>query len=260
MNDHYKTLGVSRDASQDEIKRAFRRLASQHHPDKGGDTRKFQEVQAAYDILGDADKRAEYDNPRPQFGFHNFGGPGVNINDLFGMFGQGFGGFGNHPRRSHVRMNLSVTLRDVAEGGHRTVAVSSSQGQSTIEIAIPLGINDGDNVHYEKLAPGGQDLVICYRVRPDSVWHRDGLNLTRSHWVPVWDLILGADITVETILGHQVTISIPPRTQPGTLMRVRSQGLRDQRGNQGDMMIRVVAAIPQNIAPELLDAIQKHRG
>ena len=144
MSDHYATLGVPRTATPDEIKRAFRRLASQHHPDKGGDTRKFQEIQAAYDTLGDAVKRADYDNPRPQFsGFP--GGAQFNMNDIFGqMFGQGFGQQRRQP--NFVRMTLWIRLHDVAQGGNRPVAIGTAQGQQTIEVEIPLGINDGDSV------------------------------------------------------------------------------------------------------------------
>lgn len=138
--DHYTTLGVPKTATAAEIKQAFRKLASQHHPDKGGDTAKFQAIQAAYAVLGDEQKRAEYDNPSPQFGgFGGFGG-GPQFNDIFSqMFGQGgFGGFGQqHPRRNHVRMTLYITLLDVAQGGKKTVAVGTSQGQSTVEIDVP---------------------------------------------------------------------------------------------------------------------------
>ena len=262
MIDHYTTLGVARDASPEDIKRAYRRLASQHHPDKGGDTKKFQEVQTAYDTLSDPAKRAAYDNPARPFEFPDFGGgnpSGVNIHDLFGMFGQGFGTFQHHPRRTHVRMNLVISLRDVAEGGRRTVSVSSSQGQSTIEITIPPGINDNDNVHYDGLAPGGQDLVVCFRIRTDPTWSRNALDLTRTLNISVWDLILGKDVNVQNILGHQLTISIPPRSQPGTLLRVRGQGLRDQRGSVGDMFLRLQATIPQQISAEIIEAIQKNR-
>ena len=92
MKNYYQILGVEKSATADDIKRAFRRLASQHHPDKGGDTVKFQEVQEAYGVLGDDAKRAEYDNPRPQFSGFPGGGGGFNMHDMFGqMFGQQFG-------------------------------------------------------------------------------------------------------------------------------------------------------------------------
>ena len=257
MSDHYATLGVPRTATPDEIKRAFRKLASQHHPDKGGNTQKFQEIQAAYDTLGDAVKRAEYDNPRPQFsGFP--GGAQFNMNDIFGqMFGQGFGQQRRHP--NFVRMTLWIRLHDVAQGGNRPVAVGTAQGQQTIEVEIPLGINDGDSVQYQGLAPGGQDLVIQYRIHPDPQWQRDGLNMICERSVSIWDMILGADITVRTITGTELVTGIPARTQPRTMLRLRGQGLRDRSGNQGDLLVRVMPEVPADIRPELLEAIEKYR-
>ena len=258
MSDHYATLGVSKTATPDEIKRAFRKLASQHHPDKGGDTAKFQSIQAAYDTLGDTAKRADYDNPRPQFsGFP--GGAQFNMNDIFGqMFGQGFG----QQRRQQpqfVRMTLWIRLHDVAQGGTRPVAVGTPQGQSTIEVEIPLGINDGDNVQYQGLAPGGGDLVIQFRVHPDNTWQRNGLDLVTDVTADIWSMILGSDITVHTLTGSQLTTVMPAGTQPRTLIRLRGHGLRDRSGNQGDLMIRVMPTIPTTIRPELLEAIEKYR-
>ena len=259
MTDHYAALGVPRTATAAEIKQAFRKLASQHHPDKGGDTAKFQAIQAAYAVLGDEQKRAEYDNPQPQFGgFGGFGG-GPQFNDIFSqMFGGA--GFGQqHPRRNHVRMTLYISLLDVAHGGKKAVAVATSQGQSTVELDVPLGLNDGDNIQYGGLAPGGQDLVITFRIRPEPAWHRDGLNLTVDHSISVWDLILGTDITVNNILGHSLTVRVPPRCQANAVLRLRSQGLRDRRGAQGDMFVKLNARIPATLAPELVEAIEKYR-
>lgn len=267
MTDYYATLGVSRTASADEIKRAFRKLASQHHPDKGGDTQKFQAIQEAYATLGDEQKRAEYDNPRPQFsGFHGQPG-GVNINEIFGqMFGSGFGhphfgqGFAQqHPRRSHVRMTLWITLLDVATGGKRTVSLGTQQGVSAVEIDIPLGINDGDNVQYEGIGPGGADLVVQFRISPDRNWHREGLNLTMEARVDIWTLILGGEITVNTLAGKILTAVIPSRTQPGTNLRLKGQGLQNRSGGIGDIFVRLQAVLPTNIAPEIIAAITDHR-
>ena len=260
MTDYYAALGVPRTATADDIKRAFRRLASQHHPDKGGDTQKFQAIQEAYATLSDAQKRAEYDNPRPQFsGFQGHPG-GVNINDIFGqMFGQGFAQQHQHPRRSHVRMTLWISLLDVATGGKRTVSLGTQAGVSAVEIEIPLGINDGDNVQYEGIGPGSSDLVVQFKITPDRKWQRDGLNLAQEVRIDIWDLILGGDLTIDTLTGKTLSTRVPARTQPGTVLRLKSQGLRDRAGQTGDIMIRVQAQIPDDIPVEIIDAIQKHQ-
>jgi DnaJ-class molecular chaperone len=259
MPDHYATLGVARNASQDEIKKAFRKLASKNHPDKGGDTQKFQEIQAAYDTLGDAAKRAQYDNPAPQFSGMP-GGTQFNMGDIFAQMFGGHPGFAQqHPRRNHMRMSLWITLKDVLTGGHRQVAVGSMQGQSTIEIDIPQGINDGDMVQYGGLAPGGQDLVIEFRIHPHPQFRRDGLNLTVEYKCSVWDMILGGDTEIGNLDGSQLVVSIPPLTDNGTTLRLRGRGLQDRKGATGDLFVRLNAVLPKSISPELVTAIQQHR-
>lgn len=267
MTDHYTTLGVARDASADEIKRAFRKLASQHHPDKGGDTKKFQEIQAAYDVLGDAGKRAQYDNPASQFGnfgsapggFHFNFGPGGDFNDIFrNIFGQGFSHSARRPQ-PFVRMSLWIRLTDVITGGRRPVAVNTGTGSNTIEIDIPRGVNDGDSVQYQGLAPGGADLVVQFRVHPDPRWQRSGLDLTTEQDVSVWDMILGGDCTVTTIQGDQIVIQLPPGCQNRTMMRVRGRGIPSQQGQIGDLYVRINPQIPTNIDPDLRAAIEKWR-
>jgi DnaJ-class molecular chaperone len=257
VKNYYQILGVEKSATADDIKRAFRRLASQHHPDKGGDTVKFQEIQEAYSVLGDDAKRAEYDNPRPQFsGFP--GGGGFNMNDIFGqMFGQQFGQ--HQPRRSHVRMTVWISLLEVAQGGSRAVNVSTTTGTSTVAIEVPQGIDDGDQVQYGGVAPGGMDLVVQFRVHPNAQWRREGLNLHTDHKISIWDMILGADVEVQNLLGHNLVVRVPPGTQPGTVMRLRGHGIQDRHGQRGDLMIRMQAQIPKTIAPEIVAAIQQHR-
>ena len=261
MTDLYAALGVPKTATADDIKRAFRKLASQHHPDKGGDTQKFQAIQQAYATLGDEQKRAEYDNPRPQFsGFQGHPG-GVNINEIFGqMFGQGgmhFGqGFAQQARRNHVRMTLWISLLDVATGGKRTISLGTQQGTSTVEIDVPQGIMDGDNVQYEGIGPSGADLVIQFRVHPNSQWQRQDLNLITERTIDLWDLILGAELEIQTITGRNLAAKIPPKTQPGTSLRLKGQGLTNRNGQTGDMFIRIQVQIPDVIAPEIIAAIQ----
>ena len=260
MTDHYATLGVARSASADEIKRAYRKLASQHHPDKGGDVKKFQEIEQAYRVLSDPQQRQAYDNPSP---FGNFGNQGADgfapfdFDTIFDIFGTRF----NHQQRrpKHVRMSLWISLSDVASGGLRTVSVGTHAGTQAVEIEIPLGINDGDSVQYPGLAPGGLDLVITYRVHPNPIWQRQGLNLSTEQSISMWDCILGGEINVRDLLNNQLNLTIPPNTQPGTVMRLRNRGLRDRSDKTGDMFIRIQAHLPENISPEILDTIAKNR-
>jgi curved DNA-binding protein len=261
MTDHYQTLGVARTATADEIKRAYRKLASQHHPDRGGDTKKFQEIQAAYDVIGDDAKRRAYDNPPQQFsGFGD--GVHVNINDIFGsMFGgqNPFFGQGFQQRRqpSHVRISIWINLADVARGGRRTVAIGTPQGNQTIEIDIPPGVDDGDNVMYQGLAPNGHDLVVQYRIHPQAGWRREGLTMHTETAVSIWTLILGGTVEVRTVTGESLVVSVPSRCQPGTVLRLRNKGLHNQQGQAGDLMVKLQAQIPAQIEPEILDAIAR---
>jgi curved DNA-binding protein len=254
---YYDVLGVEKTATADKIKQAYRRLASQHHPDKGGDTKKFQEIEEAYRTLGDADRRAQYDNPSP-FGGQSTGGAWqqsgapFNFDDIFQMFGARF-----NPPRGHARMSLWITLQDVAKPGTRLVSVGTAAGTQAIEIEIPNGISDGDNVQYQGLAPGGQDLVVTFRIRPDPNWQRQDCNLVTGLTVSVWQLIAGAEVPVSDIRGNQLMLTIPPMTQPGVLLRIRARGLPDRSGQNGDMLVRVAAQLPAKISPELMAAVQQ---
>lgn len=260
MSDYYSTLGVGRDASADEIKQAYRRLAREHHPDRGGNTAKFQELQAAYDTLSNPQKRAEYDRPS-HFGHSNQGfHTNFDFSDIFStMFGQGFAGHQGRQRAGHVRLTLWINLYDVAVGGSRTVNLGTQSGTSTVAIEIPVGINDGDNVQYAGIGPGGSDLVVQFRVHPHQYWERHGLNLIIDQKVPLWDLLLGGSLKLTSITNAELEASIPAGTQPGTLLRLRGQGLRDRNGQQGDVFVRVATYLPTQIAPEILDAIRTHR-
>jgi DnaJ-class molecular chaperone len=256
MSDYYATLGVTRDASADDIKRAYRKLASQHHPDKGGDTKKFQEIQAAYETLGDEHKRAAYNNPQPHMPFG--GGPqfnqNFNFNEIFNMFGASF----QQPQqRSHARMTLWIRIQDVATPGPRTVTMGTQTGTHNIEIHIPNGIEDGDNVQFSGLGPDRQDLVITFRIHPDANWQRNGHNIVTETHCSFWKFIAGGDVAMLDIRGNRIAITVPPNTQPGSLLRARGRGLPDRNGNLGDMLVRVQARLPDRISPELLASIQQ---
>lgn len=252
MKDHYATLGVSRGASDAEIKRAYRRLASQNHPDKGGDTARFQEIEEAYRVLSDPSARSEYDNPRPQA---HFGSAGFNLDEIFNMFGTRFQ---QHARQPTANLQLWITLQDLASPGPRVIAVSSPYGQSQIEIQIPAGIRDGDSVRYPRVAPGQQDLVITYRVRPDPAWQRDNNHVITERIIDVWQAMLGAQVRVPTLRNTEIELAVPAMTQPGTMLRVRGHGLSGRNGAAtGDMLVRVVVRLPDSVPESVLAEIKR---
>jgi len=151
---------------------------------------------------------------------------------------------------------LKLALQDVAKGGNRTVSVGTQHGTSNIEIEIPLGINDGDNVQYAGIGPGGTDLIINYRIHPNPKWQRSGLTVVTEHTVSIWDCLAGCDAEVADLLGTQYTVNIPPLTPPGSLMRLKDKGLRNRQGKSGDLLIRVQAKMPSTISEELLTLIK----
>ena len=134
--------------------------------------------------------------------------------------------------------------------------MGTQTGTHNIEITVPQGIQDGDNVQFSGLGPGGQDLVITFRIHPDHTWQRNGNNVTTEHSASIWKLIAGGTITMLDIRGNRIELSIPAQTQPNSLLRARGRGLPDRSGNLGDMLVRIQAEIPRKIPEELLAAIQ----
>lgn len=276
MTDHYATLGVTKSATQDEIKKAFRKLASQHHPDKGGDTKKFQEIQAAYDTLGDPEKRAAYDNPQPQFQGNPFGGGGVppGFEDVFSqMFGGGnpFGDiFGRRHQQPQRNRNLSlqtlISLEDAHSGKELTVSVMLPSGREQIcEIKIPRGIQDGTTL---RLAGMGDDSIpnvprgdihLTVGIRPHAVFQRQGDDLIRRLEVNALDAILGKTYTIETIDKRVLEIKVNPGTQPGTMMAAHGYGMPNMNDNRfiGRMLIQVEVKIPTNLTEEQLSKLRE---
>lgn len=261
MKDYYKILGVERTASADDIKRAYRRLASQHHPDKGGDTTKFQEIEEAYRILSDVNARQQYDNPRSTV-FQDFGQgrPHFNFDDIFQMFGTRIDPR-HQQRMTTARLTLWISLRDAMVGGGRIIAVSSPHGQNNLEIDIPMGVDDGESVRYPGLAPGGVDLVITFRIKPEAGWIKHDHNLLHEVSISIWDLILGGELKIVTLTGQEIAVTVPANTQPGTTLRCRGHGFRSRKhANAGDLLVKLHARVPDTISPDLLDRIRQERG
>jgi curved DNA-binding protein len=260
MTDYYKILGVSRNASQDEIKKAYRSLAMKHHPDRGGDQGKFQEIQEAYNTLSDDNLRAQHDNPGQHF---NFGGE-----DMFGsFFGGPFGGFQfrSAPKNSNVTAAVSISLEEVLTGKTIDAEVGfKNGGKKLVSINIPAGIDDGIQIRYpgmgdhsvSKLPPG--DLIVHVRVRQHSTWRRNGQDIICEKEVSVWDAMLGTTLTVTTLDHKTLTVNIPAGTQPETTLSCKGEGLPHPNTlKRGNLLIKVKIQIPKTLSQSQTDIIKK---
>jgi DnaJ-class molecular chaperone len=156
-------------------------------------------------------------------------------------------------------MTLWVTLEDIARGGPRTISVGTQHGTHAVEIEIPQGIEDGSNVQYPGIGPGGMDLIISFRIHPNPRWSRQGQNLITDQNISVWDLILGCELPITDILGNSLMLTIAPNTQPGSVLRLRGRGLSTRNAESGDLLVQVQAQLPKEINPELLALIEKNR-
>ena len=260
--DHYTTLGVPRNASQDEIKKAYRKQAMQHHPDRtGGDDTKFKEIQVAYDTLGDPNKRAQYDNPRPQM--QQFpGGFGFNMNgfDLNDLFGQTFGHqFNQHRNQTPTyRTRLNVSLMDVYKENEHVLQLNTPTGSKVVNVKIPRGTNSGDHVRYDKIIDSGQ-LIVEFVINPDLKFERRNDDLYANMPVSVLDLIVGNIIQFVTIGGKTLDVTIRPGTQPHMQLRIQGEGMPSRNGGYGDQILLLKPYIPDTIHSEVIEAITKHQ-
>ena len=264
--DYYAVLGVAKNATSDEIKKAYRKLASQHHPDKGGDTTKFQEIQTAYAVLSDPEKKSQYDNPQPQMqgfpgGFSFNMGPGMDINDIFGqMFAQGGTPFGPRNSRQIMRTQLRVSLMDAYTGGNQVLKINTQQGLKVIDITIPKGVQSGQQIRYDNVLPGAT-LLIEFIIIPHLKYERQGDNLYSNQAVNVLDLITGTKFDFVTISNKVVSVNVPPKTQPHMHLKLSGQGMPiGDTGHYGDQLILLKPYIPDNISDDIVDAILRNRG
>lgn len=260
--DHYAILGVTKDATPDQIKKAYRKLASQHHPDKGGDTAKFQQIQEAYAVLSDPAKKAQYDNPQPQGfnmgpgGFHVNMGPG-NFEDIFAQF------FGqqpfNRPQKQVFRTSVTLTLEQAYLGGNQILRLNTLQGSKVIDLKIPRGVNQGDNMRYENVIENGI-LMVEFNIIPDLRFDRKGKDLYSNQSISVLDLIVGSSFEFTTISGTKVQVQVRPKTQPYMQLKLAGHGMPIPNTDVfGDQLILLKPYIPDNIDQDIVDSILRNR-
>jgi len=282
--DYYKILGLSRDASADEIKGVFRKLALQYHPDRNpGDKQaeeRFKEINEAYQVLSDPQKRARYDQLGESYsqwqqqgtpGNFNWGQwtsqPGaqeVNIDDLFGdgafsdFFRSIFGGMGagqtlrGRSSRSvpTYQQPVSISLKEAYSGTTRTLQTDSRR----VEVKIPAGARTGTKIRVWGAGPSGadgrpSDLYLIMDIAADPAFERDGNDLHTQVTIDVFKAILGGEVEIRTLAG-KVLLTIPPGTQPEQVFRVAGRGMPVLKspGMKGDLYVLVKVQIPKGLS------------
>ena len=282
--DYYKVLGVKNDASQDEIKKAYRRMAKRYHPDTNKDDpnakERFQEINEANEVLSDPEKRRKYDEygenwrhadefeaQRGQYrngaqGGYNFGGFGgfgdfgssagntSGFSDFFEeLFGHGAfrGGKGSRQRGGDIQATLQLTLHEAATTHRQQFCVNGE----TVSITVPAGIADGQKIRIKgkgKTGVNGErgDLYITFGITPDSRFTREGDDLHTTTTIDAFTLLLGGEVIVPTLNGN-IKATIKPGTQPGSKLRLRGKGfpVYKQPDRYGDLIVTIAATIPQ---------------
>jgi len=297
MADPYKTLGVARGASAEEIKKAYRKLAKKLHPDVNPGNKKveqqFKEATAAYDLLSDADKRRKFDageidengNPRGFGGWGQARGAGagarrggpraadVGLDDDFAedlfrdFFNFGRGGAGAGPGRTGVKMRgADVTYRtevpflEAARGAKKRLTLSDGK---TLDITIPPGTTDGQTLRLKSQGLPGQggapngDAYVEIAVKPHPYFERDGNDILLECPISLNEAVLGGQITVPTIDGL-VAMKVPKGSNTGTQLRLKNKGIADPKtGHRGDQYVRFVVVLPKQMDADLEQAVER---
>jgi DnaJ-class molecular chaperone len=261
MQDYYQLLGLPKNASDEEIKKAYRTLAMKHHPDRGGDSTTFQKIQEAYSVLSDPQERAEYDNPQPQFGpggpggFHfNFGPGGPQFNFGGGHpFADIFGGFQRQMGNRPLQLQTAVNLEDAFYGKEIVASIQLPSGrEQTINISIPQGIHEGTTLRLSGMgddsiqgAPRG-DILLVVHINDHPVFKRQGDDLLREYSVSAIDAMIGGTILVQTIDGKNLEAKIAPGTQHDTVMSLGGYGMPNfnNPSQRGRLLVKVKISIP----------------
>ena len=276
--DFYKVLGVDKKAAADEIKRKYRGLVKDLHPDTNhGDSakeEKFKAVSEAYEILSDAKKRAEYDEARSLFergGFRAPGGgnfQGGDFSDIFGggnpqdIFANLFGGGGRRgPRKGQdLQTEATITFRESVFGTNLDLRLGTDRGAAqNITARVPAGVNDGAKIRVKGKGAAGEagpgDLFILLHVKPHPIFSRKAENLLVTLPITFTEAALGADVKVPVMSGEEVTVRIAPGTPNGRTLRVKGRGIT-KGSHTGDLLVTVDVQVPQRVDGKALEALR----
>ncbi|WP_086256117.1 DnaJ C-terminal domain-containing protein [Campylobacter vicugnae] len=290
-NSLYETLGISKDASSDEIKKAYRKLARQYHPDinkEPGAEEKFKEINAAYEILSDETKRRQYDQygdsmfggqsfhdfSRANFGgnadindilnqiFGNFGGSGRSSRGFSGFSSTGFGGFDGFDQgfgqNLDIQARINISFELAINGGDYEFSINGEK----IKIKIPAGLNSGEKLRARNKGKSAGshrgDLIITVNIEEDKEYKRDGDDLYKNLDLTLKTALFGDKIDVKTF-KKDVSIKIPPNTKNGQKIRLKGYGVKNRKSNiYGDMYLVTNIILPdiERIDPQLRDMLQ----
>ena len=276
QKDYYGVLGVSPDAPQDEITKSYRSLARRLHPDRNPDDARaegrFKEVSAAYDVIGDADKRRQYDEIRRlaargnpfgatgpggshSFQFSGADGVGDLLADLFGAAAGPFGapGDAHRPLRGpDQQAQISLSFSEAVNGATREVTSGDRPDRPKTKVRIPAGVTDSQRIRLRGKGGAGAnggppgDLYVIVRVGEHPLFGRDGDHLTLTVPVSFSEAALGSRIAVPTFEGEPVTLRLPAGTRSGRTLRVRGRGVTTDRGS-GDLLVTVDVVVPKKL-------------
>jgi len=297
-NDYYNILGIDKKASQEDIKKSYRKLAKKYHPDVNQGNKqaeeKFKEINEAYEVLSDLEKRKKYDDFGNETNFRNgydfdpsqygknvryeyrtgetgehsdffnmfFGGNGLDFDNLFGNAGTKKSSRSFSSQGEDIEAEIELTIQEGFRGVEKRITLRSQSGEKNLTFKIPQGVKDGEKIRLRGQGSSGSnggkngDLFLAVKVRSSDKFTIEGNNLTTALDIMPWDAALGSELAVETIDG-KILVKVPTGIQTDSKIRVAAKGYVDREGIRGDLYIRVRIVNPSNITNEMKELYKK---